>query len=215
MNLYQEIRNLMIGQSASDVYQGVDLLRRVRIYYRDNMLKHDYGAAELVLRAFEDYMKGPEFIMQDKGEAIVKENGKLNQKLKPLEELKGYNVDVYGDPYWDMPRKFIKKWIYRITYNGHRFWPERLLDKQPVIVPFDFGYTPGKMAMKKTYIAVNPMQKTGCVKELDKEKFNELQKRYYRDMNYYKKNNEDIRKRYRHAQKTLTSEAFWRKYLEI
>ena len=215
MNLYQEIRNLMIGQSASDVYQGVDLLRRVRIYYRDNMLKHDYGAAELVLRAFEDYMKGPEFIMQDKGEAIVKENGKLNQKLKPLEELKGYNVDVYGDPYWDMPRKFIKKWIYRITYNGHRFWPERLLDKQPVIVPFDFGYTPGKMAMKKTYIAVNPMQKTGCVKELDKEKFNELQKRYYRDMNYNKKNNEDIRKRYRHAQKTLTSEAFWRKYLGI
>ena len=69
--------------------------------------------------------------------------------------------------------------------------------------------------MKKTYIAVNPMQKTGCVKELDKEKFNELQKRYYRDMNYYKKNNEDIRKRYRHAQKTLTSEAFWRKYLGI
>lgn len=215
MNLYQEIRNLMIGQSASDVYQGVDLLRRIRIYYRDNMLKHDYGAAELVLRAFEDYMKGPKFIMQDRGEAIVKENGKLNQKLKPLEELKGYNVDIYGDPYWDTPRKFIKKWIYRITYNGHRFWPERLLDKQPVLVPFDFGYTPGKMAMKKTYIAVNPMQKTGCVKELNKKRFNELQKRYYMDMNYYKKNSETIKKRYRKAQKTLTSEAFWRKYLDI
>ena len=215
MNLYQEFRNLLIGQAASQVFLDADLLRRVRIFYRDNMLKHDYGAAELILRAFEDYMKGPEFIMRDKGEAIVKENGKLNQKLVPLEELEKYTEDVYGDPYWDMPRKFIKKWIYRITYNGHRFWPESFLDKEPVIIPFDWGYTPGKMAMKKTYIAVNPVQKTGCVKELDKEKFNELQKRYYRDMNYYKKNNEDIRKRYRHAQKTLTSEAFWRKYLEI
>lgn len=215
MSLYQTIRNLMIGGAASNVYPKTDVLRHVRMDYRDNVLKHDYDAAELVLKAFEDYMKGPEFIMQDQGEAIVKENGKLNQKLKPLEELKDYNIDLYGDPYWDMPRKFVKKWIYRITYNGHRFWPEKFLEKEPVIIPFDFGYTPGKMAMRKTYIAVNPVQKTGCVKELNKKRFNELQKRYYMDMNYYKKNSETIKKRYRKAQKTLTSEAFWRKYLEI
>lgn len=205
----------MIGGATSNVYPKTDVLRHVRMDYRDNVLKHDYDAAELVLKAFEDYMKGPEFIMQDQGEAIVKENGKLNQKLQPLEELKDYNIDLYGDPYWDMPRKFVKKWIYRITYNGHRFWPEKFLEKEPVIIPFDFGYTPGKMAMRKTYIAVNPVQKTGCVKELNKKRFNELQKRYYMDMNYYKKNSETIKKRYRKAQKTLTSEAFWRKYLDI
>lgn len=215
MNLYQEIRNLMIGQAASDVYQNVNLIRRIKIFYRDNMLKHDYDAAELILRAFEDYMKGPEFIMKDKGEAILKANGKLNQKLIPLEELETHTLDVYGDPYWDMPRKFIKKWIYRLTYNGHQFWPEKFLVKEPVIIPFDFGYTPGKMAMRKTYIAVNPVQKTGCVKELNKKRFRQLQRRYYKDMGYYKKNDKTIRKRYRQAQKTLTSEEFWRGYLEI
>ncbi len=216
MNIYQETRNFLIAQATTDVFSECDFIKgRVKKYYRDNMLKHDYDGAELALRAFEDYMKGPKFIMQDRGESIIKENAKLNHKLKPLKELDQQDVDVYGDPYWDSQRGFVKKWIYRITYNGHRFYPEKLLDKKPVIIPFDFGYTPSKMAMKKTYIAVNPINKLGCIKELDKKRFKELQKRYYNDMMYYIKNGEAIKNSYRKARTIIISETFWRKYLEI
>ncbi len=215
MNLYQECRNMLIAQATTGILPKANLVGRIKKYYRDNMLKHDYDAAELLLRAFEDFMKGPKFIMRNEGENIVKENNKLNQKMISLEELKRDDVDVYADPYWDVPRGFVKKWIYRITYNGHRFWPGWLLDKKPVVIPFDFGYTPGKMAMKKTYVAVNPAQNMGCIKEIDKKRFKELQKRYQRDMQYYSSNKDLIEDKYRSAKKLMISEKFWRKYLGI
>ncbi len=216
IDIYQVDRNFLIAQATTGVYPECDFLKmRLKKFYRDNILKHEYGTAELSLRAFEDYMKGPRFIMQDKGESIIKENAKFNNDFKPLNEFEQMGVDVYSDPYWDGQRGKAKKWIYRITYNGHRFYPKKFLSKEPVIIPFDCGYTPSKMAMKKTFIAVNPATKQGCIKELNKEKFKELQKRYHKDMRYYSKNGEKIKNSYKKARDTITSEAFWKKYLEI
>ncbi|MEY8337940.1 hypothetical protein AALB16_07890 [Lachnospiraceae bacterium 62-35] len=216
MDIYQGGRNLWIVESTTGIVSEKDIVREsVKRNYRENLLKHNYNSAELTLRAFEDYMRGPKFIMQNQGEAIVKENGKLNYKFRPLEEFREYKIDVWADPYYDSKRGFVKKWLYRITYNGHRFWPERFLDKTPVTIPFDWGYTPSKMAMKKTYIAVNSRQKTGYVSELDKQRFKELQKRYYKDIAYYERNKAAIKESYKKARKILTSERFWRKYLEI
>ncbi len=215
MSLYQECRNMLIAQATTGVLPDANLIGRIKKFYRDNMLKHDYNAAELLLRALEDFMKGPEFIMKDKGEKIVKENGKLNQRMEPLEHLEREDVDVYMDPYEDNPRKFLKKWLYRFTYNGHRLCPAFLLDKTPAVIPFDFGYTPGKMEMKKTYIAVNPAQRNGCVKEIDKKRFKELQERYKRDLWYFAKHEKEIRERYRRKKEVLISEDFWKGYLGI
>jgi hypothetical protein len=89
------------------------------------------------------------------------------------------------------------------------------LGKTPVAIGFDGAYAPGKMAMNKTYIFVNPVQQTGCVKELDKKRFKELQNRYHKIMKDYKQNGEKIRKEYADAREVLVSEEFWRKYLEI
>lgn len=219
MNIYQECRNLMIAQSTTGVLPEGNLIGRIKRFYRDNILKHDYNAAELALKALEDYMKGPEFLASADGEKIIKENGKLNQKMVPLEsfqelELNWNEQDVFN-PYWDIPRKFVKKWIYRITYNGHRFCPMESLKKDVVCIPFDFGYTPGKMAMKKNYLAVNPMTKTACMKPIDRKRFKELQKKYHKDMNQYTRNAIQIRKSYENARAYLTSEEFWRKYLGI
>ncbi len=215
MNIYQECRNLLIAQAASGILPKVNLARRIKKLYRDNILRHNYGAAELSLKAFEDYMRGPAFIMQDRGEEIIKENGKLNLKLQPLEQLESMGANIYEDPYWDSRRGFLKKWLYRITYNGHRFWPERLLGRKPVAIPFDFEYRPSKMAMKRICVAVNPVQQTGCVCEIDRKRFRELQRRYYRDFLCYSLRRKDIVDRYRKAGKTITSEEFWRKYLGI
>ncbi len=219
MNIYQECRNLMIAQSTTGVLPEGNLIGRIKKFYRVNMLKHDYNAAELALKALEDYMKGPEFLASADGEKIIKENGKLNQKMLPLESFKELKLDWNEadifNPYWDSARKFVEKWAYRITYNGHRFCPMNVLKDDLVCVPFDFGYTPGKMAMKKTYLAVNPMMKTACLKPIDRKRFKELQKRYHKDLNQYKRNATQIQKDYEKAREHLTSEEFWRKYLGI
>ena len=116
MNIYQECRNLLIAQSTTGIIPEADLIGRIKKFYRDNMLKHDYNAAELALRALEDYMKGPKFLESADGEKIVKENGKLNQKMQPLKDFQNLELDWNDldivNPYWDIPRKFLQKWIY-------------------------------------------------------------------------------------------------------
>lgn len=219
MNLYQECRNLLIAQSTTGVIPHADLCGRIKKFYRDNILKHDYDAAELTLRALEDYMKGPEFIESADGEKIVKENGKLNQKMKPLKDFNDLKLDWNDlevlNPYWDIPRGFLKKWLYRITYNGHRLCLPCMLGKQITTIPFDFGYVPGRMAMKKTYLAINPMLKTACLKPIDRARFKELQKRYHKDLKKYNREKKSIMEAYRTKREYLTSEAFWEKYLDL
>lgn len=219
MNIYQECRNLLIAQSTTGIIPEADLIGRIKKFYRDNILKHDYNAAELALRALEDYMKGPKFLESADGEKIVKENGKLNQKMQPLKDFQDLELDWNDldiiNPYWDIPRKFLQKWIYRITYNGHRFCLPCMLENKITTIPFDFGYTPGRMAMKKTYLAINPMLKTACLKTIDRDKFKELQKRYRKDMKKYNAEKEHIVEQYRSQREYLTSESFWRKYLDI
>lgn len=219
MNLYQECRNLLIAQAITGILPHVDLIVRIKKFYRDNILKHDYDAAELTLRALEDFMRGPEFIESADGEKIVKENGKLNQKMRPLKDFEDLKLDWNDpdvlDPSYDIPRDFLKKWIYRITYNGHRFCFPGMLKNQITAIPFDFGYVPGRMAMKKTYLAVNPMMKTACLKPINRSRFKELQKRYHIDLKKYNREKESIKEKYRAKKEYLTSEAFWRRYLGL
>lgn len=219
MNVYQECRNLMIAQATTGILPDGNLVGRIDKFYRDNILKHDYDAAELALRALEDYMKGPEFIASVDGEMLLKENGKLNQKMYPIEQFQQLELDWNDpdvlNPYWDLPRGFLKKWLYRITYNGHRLCPMRMLKNEVVCIPFDFGYTPGKMAMKKNYLAVNPMMKTACMKVIDRGRFKELQKRHYNAFKQYYKKDMSIRENYKSKRDYLVSEKFWREYLGI
>ena len=214
-NIYQEYRNLLVNQATTGVLPEIDLMPRFKKTFRANILKHDYNSCELALRALEDFMKGPEFFMTDRGEQITKENAKLNEKLVPLEELGIVHSDFRNDPYDDVKRGLLNTLLFRATYNGHLFWPKKLLKKDPVVIPFDTGYTPGKMAMHSTYIAYNPVKQTACIREFDRERFLKLEKRLYKDLAYYKKHADAIRKAYRSQKDYLTSEKFWRKYLKM
>ena len=69
--------------------------------------------------------------------------------------------------------------------------------------------------MHETYIAVNPEDRTAAVRKIDKAKFRELELRYLRDMQYYKKYGDRIRSAYRENRDYLVSEDFWNKYLGI
>ncbi len=134
--------------------------------------------------------------------------------MEPLSKFKGIEVNLF-DVYGDVPRRFFKTLLYRITYNGHRFFPDFLLNDEVQEIPFDFGYTPGKMALKRTYLAVNPMQKTACLKPIDKKRFHELQRRRYKDLHFWRKNRKNIMADYAAKRDYLVSEEFWRKYLGL
>ncbi|MDE6921185.1 MAG: hypothetical protein K2P89_14980, partial [Lachnospiraceae bacterium] len=176
--------------------------------------RFNYGAAELVLRALEDYMQGPVFIEQERGEQIVKENSLKNEKLFPLGELDVKEID-FEDIYCDIPRKFIDKCIYHFTMNGQRFWPQAWLRKERAVIPFDHCVVSQKQTLRKELLAVNPYLKTGVIRKMDKKRFKEVYKRYRKDIKYYKRNHVNIEDSYRERGKYLVSEEFWMKYLEL
>lgn len=211
---YFYCRNPLVSQATTNIAPEVNMLSALKKRFRINLLRHAYTYAEFALIALEDYMKGAAHIESCNGEHIISKLSKQNYQLKPYEDLSLPEHCLDEDLYQDIPRGIIKKLIYRITYNGHLFIPLWLLKKEPAVISFD-GYTPGKMTLRKTIVAAEPAKRMACVWEIDRKKFWNLQKRYYRDLWNYKKNKKVIKESYRKKRDYLTSERFWRSNLNI
>lgn len=214
MEQYQQLRNWFILRAINDRSSDVDVMGHWKGEFKKEILRYNYGSAEHVVKAMEDYLKGPEFIEKDQGEKILFDNLKLNEKLEPLKEIGYEHVDL-GEVYNDKPRKLMDKCIYHATWNGQRWWPKAWLRKEVMPVPYDWGVVTQKQTLRKTLLAVNPHNKTGHIREQDRERFKELYKRYKKAKKEYVKNGEKIQKEYKTRQKYLVSEEFWKEYLEL
>ena len=212
-DLYQQNRNLLIDKACSDIMQTVDPLLFFKNTFQTMLLRFDYNAAEVVLRAMRDYLKGPEFIMQDQGEAILKDNAKMNIQLKPLDEVaygKTYRLDLSHS---DAPRKAIDTFLRRLTYNGQRLWPRRLLRHSMPVVPLDRYHPAQKITLQENLILVNQFSQEGTILTLNKAKYKELRKEYHALIRQYKKEHVLLEQEYRKLFPVMTSEAFWKEYL--
>ena len=213
MEFYQVHRNSLILQAASGVCRNIDFMDRISKLVRVNLLRFNYDGAEQLLDAVEDYLKGYHFLMKNQGEKLMKEESSKNEKLISLEHfpeapMKPY--EVYNDP----PRKPLETFLYRITYNGH-FWPSCLLKKQVVPVAYDWFYSPHLYFFRRKLLVVNPAMETGAYREMDRKRFIRILRRKHRIMKQYKETHTHVEREFREHRDEMTSESFWRKYLEI
>lgn len=215
MEFYQRFRNTFIVCSADSKIHAMDPINRFIPEVQRNLLMYNYGGVEALLQALEDYMKGPEFLMEDRGADILKNLSQYNQVMEPLEEM------PTGECYLptldkDFPLSFPQRVWYYLTYNGQRFYtPASKWKKDYAYVLYDWAHQPGRCAFHKNLIAVNLLDRTANRRVQDKTKFKELFKRYKQDLKLYKKNKEKLRKEYRESFAYMTSEKFWRKYLKL
>ncbi len=216
MDLYQQCRNLLIAKSTFNALSNIDLFKH-KIYsiFRVEVTRFNYNAAELVVRAFEDYLKGPDFIMTVDGEKLMQENMALNPVFKPLEDLKYGDLFKITDSVIDPPLSFKNRLFLKITRNGNRFYPKGRMSKKVVPVGFSWGVYPQRIAKHSKLLAVNPYEKTGVLYELNKKRYKELNKRYRAAVRKYKKHGDEIRQEYQAKAAEMTSEEFWKKYLSI
>lgn len=214
MDHYQVNRNMLINQASTGLIDDVNVIKKVKMDFRKHLLCMDYDSAEIALKALEDYLKGPEFISQDLGEKILISNNKLSHKMSPLKELGNPQVGL-GDPYLDPPRKFFDKWLYRFTYNAHRFRFLCRMNNEIMSVPYNDFYTPSRIAFRQKLIAVNLDTSMGYVMERNQARYSELIKRYKKSMREYKKNCKKLVRSYRKAKEQFYTEKFWEKYLEL
>ena len=213
MDFYQCIRNMLIAKATTGVMQNANTIRRLKRTFCKQLLEYYYNGAEILLLALEDYMKGPAFIEQDLGEKLLKEHSAFNEKLKPLSE---FNTEVRLEHVYDNPPlKKIQKLFYYLTINFQLFIPKFFLKKETAVIGFDWSHQSGTQYRRKTLLAVNPFDRTANLRVQDRKRCKKLVRRFLMDMLKYKLNHRKIEKQYASKKEWLTSEEFWKGYLEI
>ena len=215
MEYYQVFRNFLI-EEACNPSRG----RRERIWSRFNglflseILRFNYNAAEMIVDAIRDYLKGPAFIEEEKCQERLKTMSAKNADMKDLEEFEEYGVDI-DSIYQEDYRSLKDTILYRMTFNGQIFWPKKWLRKGPAAVAHDWFYNPQRQCLVDSVIAINPNAYTAEIRKLDKKKFRKVMKYYFTTVKRYRKMHKAVDKAYYDRRKYLTSYKFWKEYLEL
>jgi len=213
---YCGVRNALIIQATSGICKNVDFFtKKFDENFRREIKKFNYGSAEMLLDAIDDFMAGPSFIAQERCEEILKDKMAKSEKFRDLRDL-----DINGISISDLntsPKRLIRtRFIDRITYNGQRFIPELFRNNKPIAVRHDPNNYPGeRFRFRKKVLVVDRLEKHAFFREANKKRFNELMQRYKKTVSNYKKHHEEVEQEYSMVGDYLKSEEFWKKYLEI
>ena len=214
MEYYQVFRNFLIAEACNPSTRRQRIWNRFMGLFLSEILRFNYEAADMILDAILDYLKGPKFIQQEKCQERLDTMSKRNAVMKDLEEYGDLGLDidsVYKEDY----RRPLDTLLYRLTFNGQVLWPERMLRKGPAVVAYDWFYNPQAQCLKDSVMAVNPYTKTGELRHIDKKRFRRVMKKYFAVMKLYKQRHEKVEAAYYARRKYLTSYKFWAKYLEL
>ncbi len=214
MEYYQVFRNLLIAESCNPGGRRNRIWSRFTGMFLSEILRFNYDAAEMIVDAIRDYLKGPKFIEEEKCQERLKKMSAKNAKMQDLEEFSEYGVDV--DSVYEPDIRRLKDTIlYRLTFNGQILWPEKWLRKGPAVVAYDWFYNPQRQALVDSVIAVNPYDYTAEIRRIDKKRFRQVVSYYYRTVKRYKKMHKQVEQAYFDRKEYLTSYEFWEKYLEL
>lgn len=210
---YQVMRNSFIAQAISGEFQQADFMVRLKKYFMTEINRFNYKSANQLCDALEDFLNGPDIISQNNGALMMKEQGKKNEQLCPVEEF-GIHID-YDTLYNGRPRSLREKVFMKLTVNGHRM-PTKLLKKEPGIIPYDlYTWYPERACRRKSVLAVSDLDRTAVMRNLDKQKYKKVMNRWNSLVERYQKEGDQIRRQYYDRRKEFMSREFWNKYLEI
>ena len=221
VDCYQFTRNFHVLTAVHDCASERLAVTRLKRNVRQNLRDMDYGAAEMLLQGFEDYLAGPEFLMHADGAALMKEHAAFNEKLTPVGEMDpklltraGVTEDVLSrvDLIVRVPT-WLKIWR-SAPYDKH-YLPDFLLRDEPsYLVKYGPGTIEGSSVARKTVVCLEPTRKSASVRTMDKERFRAIRARERALLARWRKEGGAVRAAYREAMPTLTSRSFWEGYLK-
>lgn len=221
---YQTTRNTMIAQCTTGFAPKSDFMREMHNNIRLELKKFGYDNAELVLDAFEDFMKGPDFIatpgMAEKTFMAANRN---KEKLVPFDELER-QVHAAGLTDFhiadidrqlvdaDAPRTRLQRLNDLATDNNQRFIVKE--GKGYAVIPvIGWAYPAGAIRGKEYLIIIDWYNRMGALRKKDPERYAQISKRYKEDLKAYKRTIKQLRHDYSARRDELTSLAFWKRYL--
>ena len=224
---YQTTRNTMIAQATCGMAPDADFMKELHNNIRLELKKFGYANAELCLDAFEDFLKGPEFIKKpgqsEKSFMVANRNKEQLVDFETLQsradqdpELAGFsikNVDrqlIDGDK----SRSLAERLEDLITDNNQRYIKKD--GAGYAVIPLQgWLYPAGEIRGKHKLVVLDWYNRKGTIRTKDVQRYQKIKKRYMRDLKYYKANINRLRKEYAAARAELTSVEYWKNYLKM
>lgn len=221
---YQTTRNSFIAQNITGIAPKSDFLKELHHNVHLELKKFNYTDAELALEGFEDFLKGPSYIMQPIAEERFMYANKKKEQMRPFSEIfeealaLGVDLNKLSLEYvtLDVPRRLLERSIDFITFNGQRInFGYSDSNKTAVIEARGWMYPGGKIRRAEHIIAVDIFTRKAAIRHKDSSRFREIWNRYKRDVKYYKANKERLAKEYAAVRSEITSVSYWKRYLGI
>lgn len=222
---YQMVRNCFIDQAASDFAPLSDFRENFIQMVLMELRKFNYENAELAVRGLEDFLRGPDWIMQPVAQKAFMDANRDAEKTKPLEEVieeaKEYGVDLVPELvdwriYRDLPLTKRERALFQRTMNGNRFDPAYTKSgKVAVIDNVGWAQPWGRYARAEIIISIDLQNHKGVIRRIDRERFRRVWDRYRTALRDYDGRKSELEKAYREALPTMTSVPFWKHYLGL
>lgn len=238
---YQTVRNQMIGQAVTGLAPSMKTMLQSLHHMVDlETRKFNYTDAELALDGFEDFLKGPKFIMQPVAQECFMRANRQKEKLVPFNELTKQAAEMgitNFDPDmltrqvidYDVPRSLHQRMFDFVTKNGQRFGSDKIVMRKSdgrdrdssmgnqveytVIPSAGWLYPAGMIHNENVIVAIDWATRKGVIRVKDTKRYKEIMKRYKRDMAYYKKHAKRLDAEYLAAAPQMQSMHFWKHYL--
>ena len=221
---YQMTRNCFIDQFTSEFASLSDFESALERHLRIELRKFNYDDAALILDAFEDFMKGPKWLVSNEARTAFLDAGKRAASLLPWDELVKrageLGVDLEGVTDWqiwrDLPYSTVDAAINHLSANGQRLTGV-FTKKGKVAVIDNVGWAlpVGKIHLVETIVSVDIPNRRGAIRSIDPVRYRELHKRYKKLLRLYRKRKEALKAEYANAKAEMTSVQFWKNYLGL
>ena len=236
---YQTIRNQMIGQMTTGLVPDTKTMLHSLHHMVDlECRKFNYTDAELALQGFEDFLKGPKFIMQPVAQECFMRANREKEQLVSFDELREQARQLGIDDFdpdmltrqvidFDEPRTLRQRAFDYLTRNGQRFGADKFAAKKidgdvsgdrveyTIIPSAGWLYPAGMIHNENIIIAIDWATRKGVIRVKDVKRYQEVQKRYKRDLAYYKKHADRLSREYLAAAPRMESVEFWKAYLQM
>lgn len=237
---YQTIRNQMIGQMTTGLVPDTKTMLHSLHHMVDlECRKFNYTDAELALQGFEDFLKGPKFIMQPVAQECFMRANREKEQLVSFDELRAQAEELGITDFdpdmltrqvidFDEPRTLKQRAFDFLTHNGQRFGAGTLAARKldggdaaadhveyTVIPSAGWLYPAGMIHNENIIVAIDWATRKGVIRVKDVKRYQDVQKRYKRDLAYYKKHADRLSREYLAAAPQMESVGFWKAYLQM
>ena len=216
MTKYFDARNALVVTAAGGLYDWNVVRNHYEGEVRTLLMSFRYDAAEAVVSALEDFLKGSEILKRGNEEELLASKGKLNESLRPLSEFGEGAELIQPNQLWENPPMAPKTRVFlKLTWNGQvGHLPYRPRAGRGVTI-YDLDFQPEKVAYYDEVLAVDPYTMQGVLYQKDRQRFAELYERYQKAMTEWKQRQDELANEYRAARDELVSVEFWKKYLGL